>query len=182
MATIGSTMTTAGIVRRIDELGRIVIPKEMRRTMHLKEGDEMEILSSGDALTLRKYSSFESVLPIIRSTAKLLAKATDSTVLFVDTSCVSVAEGKDKRTYQSAELSEWFSNKVRERRTETVRGDRLREIFFDRDAECVCCMLEPVIVGGDLMGAAMMLLNGEPDDVTKSYMHFCVELIASALQ
>ena len=80
MATLGTTMTTAGIVRRIDELGRIVIPKEMRRTMHLKEGDEMEILSSGDALTLRKYSSFESILPIIRSTAKLLSKAPDATV------------------------------------------------------------------------------------------------------
>ncbi|MCM1306073.1 MAG: AbrB/MazE/SpoVT family DNA-binding domain-containing protein [Bacteroides sp.] len=182
MATIGSTMTTAGIVRRIDELGRIVIPKEMRRTMHLKEGDEMEILSNGDALTLRKYSSFESVLPIIKSTAKLLAKATDATVLFVDTSSVTVAEGKNKRAYQSAELSDGFSNTVRLRRSEIIEGAALKDVFFDRDADCKYLVLEPVIVGGDLMGAALLLTDTAPSDTARAYMNFCVELIASALQ
>ena len=141
-------MTTAGIVRRIDELGRIVIPKEMRRTMHLKEGDEMEILSSGDALTLRKYSSFESVLPIIRSAAKLLAKATDSNVLFVNTTEVTVAEGKNKKKCLSSEDSTYF---------------------------------EPVIVGGDLIGGAALLLDGEPSEVARAYLNFCVELICAAL-
>ena len=182
MATLGTTMTTAGIVRRIDELGRIVIPKEMRRTMHLKEGDEMEILSSGDELTLRKYSSFESVLPIIRSTAKLLSKATDATVLFVDTSAVTVAEGKNRKEYQGLELSDSFANVVRARRTEVLHGDDLKDMFYERDASCAYCVLEPVVVGGDLMGAALMLLDGLPSDIARAYLHFCVELIASALQ
>lgn len=174
-------MTTAGIVRRIDELGRIVIPKEMRRTMHLKEGDEMEILSSGDALTLRKYSSFESVLPIIRSAAKLLATATDSNVIFVNTTEVTVAEGKDKKYYQSAPLSEEFMNKVRSRRTEVLHGDDIKGMFADRDANCTYCVLEPVIVGGDLIGAAVLMLSGLPSDIARAYLHFCVELIAAAL-
>lgn len=174
-------MPSAGIVRRIDELGRIVIPKEMRRTMHLKEGDEMEILSSGDALTLRKYSSFESVLPIIKSTAKLLAKATDSSVLFVDTSTVTVAEGKDRRHYQSARLSEAFADKVRERRTEVLNGERVKGMFSDCEANCEYCVIEPVVVGGDLMGAAILMLDKAPSDIDRSYLHFCVELISSAL-
>ncbi len=180
MATFGGTMTTAGIVRRIDELGRIVIPKEMRRTMHLKEGDEMEILSNGEALTLRKYSSFESVLPIIKSTAKLLAKATDATVLFVDTSSVSVAEGKDKRKYQSAKLSEDFANTVRGRRAEVLHGKDITHMFDDCEATAAYCAIEPVIVGGDLFGAGILLLDSSPDDVSRAYLHFCVELIASA--
>lgn len=181
MTTLGGSMTTAGIVRRIDELGRIVIPKEMRRTMHLKEGDEMEILSSGDALTLRKYSSFESVVPIIKSTAKLLAKATDSTVLFVDTSAVSVAEGKDKKKYQSATLSEEFANTVRDRRIEILQSKDIQKMFADREASATYCVVEPVIVGGDLFGAGVLMLDASPDDVTRSYLHFCVELISSAL-
>ena len=174
-------MTTAGIVRRIDELGRIVIPKEMRRTMHLKEGDEMEILSSGDALTLRKYSSFESVLPIIRSTAKLLAKATDSTALFVDTSAVSVAEGKDKRKYQSQKLSEDFANEVRERKVGVLSDKRIKGMFADCIAEAKYVVIEPVIVGGDLFGAGVLLLDKSPDDTVRAYLHFCVELISSAI-
>lgn len=181
MSTISSTISAAGIVRRIDELGRIVIPKEMRRTMHLKEGDEMEILSSGDALTLRKYSSFESVLPIIKSTAKLLAKATDGGVLFVDTSAVTVAEGKDKRYYQGAPLSEDFVNTVRDRRTVALSGKELQGMFTDRETISEHCVLEPVIVGGDLMGAAVLLTENEASEINRSYLHFCVELIASAL-
>lgn len=174
-------MTTAGIVRRIDELGRIVIPKEMRRTMRLKEGDEMEILSSGDALTLRKYSSFESVLPIIRSAARLLAKATDANALFVNTTEVTVAEGKDRRQFQSAPLSEQFMNKVRSRRTEILHGEDVKEIFADRDANCSYCVLEPVVVGGDLIGGAVLMLDTAPSEVIKAYLHFCVELISAAL-
>ncbi len=66
MATLGTTMTTAGIVRRIDELGRIVIPKEMRRTMHLKEGDEMDTLQRRRAYAsqvqqLRKRFAYNKV-------------------------------------------------------------------------------------------------------------------------
>ncbi len=174
-------MTAAGIVRRIDELGRIVIPKEMRRTMHLKEGDEMEILSSGDALTLRKYSSFESVMPIIKSTAKLLAKATESTVLFVDTSAVTVSEGKDKKHYQSAKLSEDFASAVRERRAEELQKNNVKNMFADREPLFENCVMEPVIVGGDLMGAALLLSESKASEIDRSYLHFCVELITSAL-
>lgn len=181
MATFGGSMSTAGIVRRIDELGRIVIPKEMRRTMHLKEGDEMEILSSGDSLTLRKYSSLESVLPIIRSTAKLLAKATDATVLFVDTSSVTVAEGKDKKRYQSLALSETFSDIIRQRRSEVLKDEDIQSMFTDCEPESSVCVVEPVIVGGDLFGAGILMLDGNPDEVTRAYLHFCVELISSAL-
>ena len=50
------------ITRRIDELGRIVIPKELRRTLRIKEGDELEILPQGDSLVLRKYSPFDDML------------------------------------------------------------------------------------------------------------------------
>lgn len=48
-------MRSTGIVRRVDELGRIVLPKEMRKTMEIKEGDPMEIYVDGDSIVLKKY-------------------------------------------------------------------------------------------------------------------------------
>ena len=48
-------MKATGIVRRIDELGRVVIPKEIRRTLRIKDGDPLEIFTEGDAILLRKY-------------------------------------------------------------------------------------------------------------------------------
>ena len=54
-------MTTSGIIRRIDELGRIVIPKEIRKSLRIKNGDSLEILVEGDNITLRKYSQVENL-------------------------------------------------------------------------------------------------------------------------
>mgnify|MGYP001000922135 CR=1 FL=1 len=53
-------MKATGIVRRVDELGRVVIPKEMRRTMLINEGDPLEFLVDGQSIVLRKYSDKES--------------------------------------------------------------------------------------------------------------------------
>ena len=55
-------MKATGVVRRIDDLGRIVLPKELRRTMRIKEGDSLEIYTDGtDLITLKKYSPVQSV-------------------------------------------------------------------------------------------------------------------------
>lgn len=48
-------MKTTGIIRRIDDLGRVVIPKEIRRNMHIQEGDPLEISTASDGIVLRKY-------------------------------------------------------------------------------------------------------------------------------
>ena len=58
----GGKKVTTGIVRRIDELGRIVIPKEIRKNLRIKNGDNIEILVEGDSITLRKYSQIENAL------------------------------------------------------------------------------------------------------------------------
>ena len=70
-------MTSGGIVRRIDELGRIVIPKELRKTMRLKVGDEMEILSTSEGLTLKKFNAYDGFKNLASSVAKSLAGLLD---------------------------------------------------------------------------------------------------------
>ena len=51
-------MKATGIIRKVDELGRIVVPKELRKTMDIKEGDPMEIFTDGDSIILKKYAPF----------------------------------------------------------------------------------------------------------------------------
>lgn len=171
----------SGIVRRIDELGRIVIPKELRRTMRLNEGDEMEISSEGECLILRKYSGIESVISTVKGVARSLAQATESDVIFVNTTKVLVAEGKNKKHYFDAPLSDKFAKLVRSRNVEVLHGEDLKDLFCDR--ECICCyaVVEPIIACGDLVGAAVILLDGLPSDIARAYLHFCVELIQTSL-
>ena len=172
---------SAGIVRRIDELGRIVIPKELRRTMRLKEGDEMEIAASGDAITLRKYSGFESVIAAAKAVSKLLAEATDADVLFVSATSVVVAEGKNKKQYAGAALSDAFQSAVRARKSVVMHGEEIKDLLQAKEVNCAYVVLEPVIVGGDLVGAAALLLDTLPSDISRAYLHFCAELIEAAL-
>lgn len=105
----------SGIVRRIDELGRIVIPKEMRKTMRLQVGDEMEITSSGDTLTLRRYSGFQSVLSEAKSVARELGKAVDADVLLQAQTPWRLPKERIKRRTKTRALPTLLRTRAREK-------------------------------------------------------------------
>lgn len=174
-------MNSAGIVRRIDELGRIVIPKELRRTMRLHEGDEMEIIPNGDTLTVRRYSGFESALSSVRAISKLLYETTDADVLFVTPALVVSAEGKRRKYYADAKLSDKLSELVRDRRASILHGDDLEGLFEGKTCECSYLVLEPIVVNGDLVGAAVLLMDALPSDIARAYLGFCAQLLSAVL-
>ena len=90
----------AGIVRRMDELGRIVIPKELRRTLRIREGDEMEIFSDGETLLVRKYCRLESFVRTAEVVAKELARKTCCEVLVVASDKIVAAAGERRKETQ----------------------------------------------------------------------------------
>ena len=72
----GIIMKTTGVVRRIDDLGRIVIPKEIRRTLRIRDGESLEIFVDREMIALKKYSSMDDMTEI----AKTLADTISSTI------------------------------------------------------------------------------------------------------
>lgn len=174
-------MSVTGIVRRIDELGRIVIPKELRRTMRLNEGDEMEITAHGDNITLRKFSSFETIGAGASAIAKLLVESTGADVLFVNTSVVTMAEGKNKRRFSGARLSNPFADVIKSRKNAVLHGEDVRDALENIENTCCYAVIEPIIVGGDFAGALVLMLDTMPSDIARTYLHFSAELIAATL-
>lgn len=61
-------MKATGIVRRVDDLGRLVLPKELRRTLHIKEADPIEFYVEGDTIILKKYDAVGDVLQLLDNT------------------------------------------------------------------------------------------------------------------
>lgn len=167
-----------GIVRRIDELGRIVIPKEMRKTMRLQVGDEMEICQSDEGLTLKRYSGFQSAASCCGAVAKLLAKSTGKDVLLVSATEVVVAEGENKRAYRNQPLTNSFSNELRKRKEIFFRGDAAK-IFENDICPATYALARPVVASGDFIGAVILLSADEPTDADKTYLDFCTELISA---
>lgn len=65
-------MKSTGIIRRIDDLGRVVIPKEVRRTLHIREGDPLELFVDGDYVCFKKYNTTELFTKALDDLADLL--------------------------------------------------------------------------------------------------------------
>lgn len=98
-------MKATGIVRRIDELGRVVIPKEIRSTLRLKSGDPLEIFTDRDELMLKKYSPIASLEKFSEGTAKSLSDLSGHIAVICDTDGVLHASGRGQREFDGKSLS-----------------------------------------------------------------------------
>lgn len=174
-------MESGGIVRRIDELGRIVIPKELRRTMRLSVGDEMEILSNGENVILKKYNKYESIKEVVRAVAKSLARATDADVVVVDLTSVVISLGKHKRKLEGLKMGGELEKAVSARRETILHGDDLKDVFENSNCDCCYLVFEPITQNGDNFGGMALLLDTLPSDIARAYLKFCTELIGASL-
>lgn len=172
----------AGIVRRLDELGRIVIPKEMRKSMRLEVGDEMQIVSDGETLSIKRMSGLLANKKMLKAIARVLCDEIEADVCVCDTHKVVACDGKRKKQYQEASLQEKFVDGMRARRVEILHGDELKEMFCGK--ECICCyaIMQPIVAGGDLLGGILLFLDCLPSDVARAYVRFCAELIGTVLE
>lgn len=171
----------AGIVRRLDELGRIVIPKQMRKSMHLEVGDEMQIVYDGETLSIKRVSGLKANRKITKAVARVLCEGVEADACVCDMHTIVGCEGKNKRHYQDAVLHVKFVEILKSRRVEILHGDELKNVFCDR--ECVCCyaIVEPIVSDGDLLGGIILLLDCLPSDVARAYVHFCATLLGTVL-
>ena len=106
-------MKATGIVRRLDDLGRLVIPKEMRRQYRLKEGDSIEFFTEDDKIIITKHNVFSRSMEEIEYMCEILMKLGESTVLFLheewlDKHQISVSEGflKHANVHRNIRFSE----------------------------------------------------------------------------
>ena len=110
-------MKATGIVRRIDELGRVVIPKEIRSTLRLKSGDPLEIFTDRDELMLKKYSPIASLEKFSEGTAKSLSDLSGHIAVICDTDGVLHASGRGQREFDGKNLSNNMEKILRERKS-----------------------------------------------------------------
>ena len=158
-------MKATGIVRRIDDLGRVVIPKEIRRTMRIREGDPLEIYTAGDGeVIFKKYSPIGELAPVAVQYAEAMIKHTSCPVVICDRDHCVAAAGITRREVLERRISSELEELVESRAT-YILGDTAGEPLkvlegFDRGASVAV----PILSAGDLTGAVVMLT---PDDGAK---------------
>lgn len=157
-------MKATGVIRRIDELGRIVIPKEIRKNLRIKEGENLEIfVDKNDQIILKKYSLMKNLDSFVENLADSLNSLLKKNILITDGDIILAASGNLKKEYEKQTVSSYLERalKIRENIVETHK----KEINFIEDKKENCTYtIQSIIVGGDAYGLVIAFSNN--DDIT----------------
>ncbi len=168
-------MKATGIVRRIDELGRVVIPKEIRRTLRIKEGDPLEIFTDRDELMLKKYSPIATLEKFSKATARSLNDLSGKLALICDTDGILHAFGDGKKDLDGKGLSPDMDKILRERRSyiaNAAEGGDILPITDNGNEEGVTAqVIVPIVSGGDCLGAVAVLSKEDGATMTASELN-----------
>lgn len=155
-------MKATGIVRRIDDLGRVVIPKEIRRTMRIREGDPLEIYTeSNGEIVFKKYSPMGELSSFASQYADILSKTAGTPVIICDREEVIAAAGISKREVLKRRVTQELEDKMTERRMYVQRQGENSFIPIE-GVERTGLVCAPILSAGDL-GGAVVLLDSEND-------------------
>ena len=160
-------MKATGIVRRIDDLGRVVIPKEIRRTMRIREGDPLEIYTDREGeVIFKKYSPIGELTGFSAQYAETLHKVCELSVIITDRDTVIAASGLPKKEYMDKRVSPELEKIIEGRSiyVHSVGAPKLLATNDGRDSHYVSCAM-PIITEGDIIGCVVSML---PMDTEKN--------------
>lgn len=149
-------METTGVVRRIDELGRIVIPKEIRRSLRIKEGDSLEICVEKDTVALKKHSSLNNLEDFAEDYADSVNQALGSDVIITDNDSVIACAGLSKKEYIGSHISEFLEQTILERKSVVVKEKQELSIIEQKKIK-TSFAIHPIVSNGDVVGLVIIL-------------------------
>ncbi|MCI6093815.1 MAG: stage V sporulation protein T [Clostridium sp.] len=162
-------MKATGIVRRIDELGRVVIPKEIRRTLRIREGDSLEIYTDREGgVILKKYSPIGELGDFAKEYAESVYQSVGCIVVICDKDSIIAVSGL-KRGQQSANMGIAIDKPIHtdiekaivERTKVNLSSSRnetmLRIASGDSDMQYCAELIVPILSSGDAIGAVILI-------------------------
>lgn len=161
-------MKATGIVRRIDDLGRVVIPKEIRRTMRIREGDPLEIYTDNDGeVIFKKYSPIGELSNFASQISESVAKQTNYPIIILDRDHCIACSGISRKEVIERRITQ-HAEELMERRINYVsKPTDSKKIFPLEGVDKAAVVFMPIISAGDITGAVVMLeseLNETPTD------------------
>lgn len=183
-------MKATGVVRRIDDLGRIVIPKEIRKTLRIKEGDPLEIFTDREGqVILKKYSPIGELSEFAIGYAETLAKTTGHIACITDKDTVIAVSGTSKKEYLEQGIS---------RDLERVMEDK--EVYISKENNDISIpvtknsdnskrnnsqVVYPIISDGDVIGTVILMskdANTKMTEVEKKVVQSAASFLGAQME
>lgn len=138
-------MKATGIVRRIDDLGRVVVPKEIRRILRIREGDPLEIYTNNTGeIILKKYSPINDLSEFASEYADTVSKILGGTIIVSDTDQIIAASGISKKDYKDKHIDHELDQIIQSKNK------------YSNDSKIIV----PIVSHGDPIGSITILANG----------------------
>lgn len=148
-------MKSTGIVRRIDELGRIVIPKEIRKNLKIHEGDSLEIYIDRQSIILQKFSYLTNLVNAANQIVSVVSKVLQKNVLIVDLEKVIACSKNLESKYLNQPLSNYLVHLIQDRKN-YIETSVQSVSFLDSEKENCSYVLSPILVDSDVLGAIIL--------------------------
>lgn len=162
-------MKATGIVRRIDDLGRVVIPKEIRRTMRIREGDPLEIYTDAEGeVIFKKYSPIGELSEFAGQYAEVLFKTAGAPVLVCDRDHVVAVSGMPKKEVLERRISPALEEMNEQRRPYVYERGQSRRFQPIEGVERCASVQYPIVASGDVCGSIMFLGAEEDQEPTEA--------------
>ena len=155
-------MKATGVVRRIDDLGRVVIPKEIRKTLRIKEGDPLEIFTDNDGeVILKKYSPIGELSEFATEYAETLAKTTGHIACITDKDTVIAVSGGAKKEYLEQSISDELEKILEDKENYTSKENNDLAVPItkndNKERRFNSQVVYPIISDGDVIGSVILL-------------------------
>lgn len=157
-------MKATGIVRRIDDLGRVVIPKEIRRTLRIREGDPLEIFTDREGeVILKKYSPIGELTSIAKQYTECLAQTLGCTVCITDNDQIVAAAGSGRKELMEKYIRKELTELLERRECVLARKENTDFVIIADGAEeygteeVIC----PILCEGDIIGSVVLMKREE---------------------
>lgn len=155
-------MKATGIVRRIDDLGRVVIPKEIRRTLRIREGDPLEIFVDRDGeVILKKYSPIGELGDFAKEYAESLYESTGHITMISDRDNIIAVAGGSKKDYLDKQIGELVESCMEQRKAAMESNPGQYDICKDVSETYSSYCIAPIVAGGDPIGSVILISKEE---------------------
>lgn len=160
-------MKATGIIRRIDDLGRVVIPKEIRKNLRIKEGDNLEIFVVNEDIILKKYSMMNKINDLAQELTDAIYTFMKHSIFITDTDQVVAASGPLKKKYLNKNISDFITESIKRR--DKILENHFKELNFIEDENLTCSyVMSTILVNGEATG--MILIISEEEKLSDAEM------------
>lgn len=174
-------MKSTGITRRIDDLGRIVIPKEIRKNLKIKENEVLEIFINNDEIILKKFSPFNDSEKVLSDYIKVINDMTGNDVIITDRDKVILSSKKLEEKLLNKKLSEYVNDLMENRNTflsndmeviEVIDNEKIKKNYY----------FIPFIIDSDVIGSIIMFSGKKIDENSKSLLLIASKLLVNYIE